>query len=106
MKKYAVIAISIAMILSIAAGSAFGMVHTAGASNSVAVNSNVVHPNNYYSKEPAPMGIVDYGIGPNGTGLYFNSTSFTGIVNITHLKTHNTSIASCPNNMGIPDAEL
>lgn len=101
MKKYAVIAISIAMILSIAAGSAFGMVHTAGASNSVAVNSNVVHPNNYYSKEPAPMGIVDYGIGPNGNGLYFNSTSFTGIVNITDLKTYNASIASCPNNMGI-----
>ncbi len=63
--------------------------------NPINVNSGKkVNPYVAYSKEPAPMGIGDFGIGPNNTTYLMNTTSFTGIVNITAFKTYNSSLSS------------
>ncbi len=43
-----------------------------------------------YTSEPAPMGIADYGIGPNGAYQY-NTSSFIGIVTINSLATRNST---------------
>ena len=51
-----------------------------------------------YSKEPAPMGIADYGIGYNNVPYSYNTTSFLGVVNISSLYTHNSSL-SAPSEM-------
>ena len=41
------------------------------------INVNgAVNPNQYYTHEPAPMGIADFGIGPGGSPYYYNTTSF------------------------------
>jgi len=57
-----------------------------------------VNPQFYYSSEPAPMGIADYGLstnGPSGYNSYSYSTpSFLGKVNITSLSTDNASNSS------------
>ena len=37
-----------------------------------------VDPNGYYSSEPAPMGIADFGVGANGQPYEYNSTEFLG----------------------------
>jgi hypothetical protein len=44
-----------------------------------------------YTEEPAPMGIADYGIGPNGIPYETNRTSYTGTVNISGISTFNSS---------------
>ena len=45
------------------------------------INVNgAVNPNQYYTHEPAPMGIADFGIGPGGLPYYYNTTSFLGTV--------------------------
>ena len=54
--------------------------------------SNQVNVFQVYSKEPAPMGIADYGVGYNNVPYSYNSTSFLGIVNISSLYTHNSSL--------------
>jgi len=45
----------------------------------------------YNQSEPAPMGIVDYGIGPKGRPYQYNTTAFLGIVNVYNLNTYNSS---------------
>jgi hypothetical protein len=47
-------------------------------------NSTSLLPNPYeiYQKEPAPMGIADYGIGPKGIPYAYNSRSFLGSASI------------------------
>ncbi len=45
-----------------------------------------------YSKEPAPMGIADYGIGPSGIPYNYSTTYFLGHVNIKNLRTYNSSL--------------
>ncbi|MCL4421102.1 MAG: thermopsin [Candidatus Thermoplasmatota archaeon] len=63
---------------------------------SVPANSakgSAVNPLSLYSREPAPMGIADYGIGPNGNPYKYNTTSFMGIVNIDSLSTYNSSLS-------------
>jgi thermopsin len=99
--KYIVFAISAIMIFSIAAGSLQATGQVTHPDVKISDPANTVNPNSNYSGEPAPMGIVDYGIGANGHGFHFNSTSFTGIVNINNLTTHNSSIENCSHNMGI-----
>ncbi len=44
-----------------------------------------VNPMSFYSKEPAPMGVADYGIGSGSQPYAYNSTSFVGTVNIGSL---------------------
>ena len=61
--------------------------------------SNSVNVNYLNTVEPAPMGIADYGIGNNNVAYSYNTSSFLGIINITHLQTHNGSL-SCSNEMG------
>ncbi len=53
-----------------------------------------ISTNYAYSREPAPMGIADYGIGYNNVPYEYNTTSFMGIVNITYIHTYNSSINS------------
>lgn len=65
------------------------------------ITPTVINPGTYYDKEPAPMGIADYGINSSGDGYYFNSSSFEGSVIISNLTTHNSSIPQCPSNSGI-----
>lgn len=50
-----------------------------------------VNPFSSYSTEPAPMGIADYGIGPNGSAYSYNTTSFLGGISINSLSTKNSS---------------
>jgi len=45
----------------------------------------------YNRSEPAPMGIVDYGIGPTGRPYQYNATAFLGTVNVYNLNTYNSS---------------
>ncbi len=67
----------------------------------IAVQNNyTVNPQCFYKNEPAPMGIVDYGIGNNNSGFAFNTTAFTGAVNISSIRTDNSSLP-CPYNMTI-----
>jgi hypothetical protein len=53
------------------------------------INVNgAVNPNQYYTHEPAPMGIADFGIGPGGSPYYYNTTSFLGTVQINSLRVY------------------
>src|ERR1700738_126472 len=45
----------------------------------------------YYKSEPAPMGIADYGFGPNGTRNYYTSSSFLGIADLSSLSAKNST---------------
>ena len=54
--------------------------------------SNQVNVFRLYSKQPAPMGIADFGIGYNNVSYSYNTTSFLGIVNISSLYTNNNSL--------------
>ncbi|BAB67731.1 thermopsin [Sulfurisphaera tokodaii] len=47
-------------------------------------NYGYVNINAFYSSEPAPMGIADYGIGPNGPYV-LTTTQFLGYINIIDL---------------------
>ena len=60
--------------------------NTAMNSLSMGVNGQQVNVHNGYNTEPAPMGIADYGIGPNGAYQY-NTSSFVGIATINSLAT-------------------
>jgi hypothetical protein len=45
-----------------------------------------VNPNAYYTSEPAPMGIADFGVDPaTGAGYTYNTTQFDGTVTISSL---------------------
>jgi hypothetical protein len=62
-----------------------------------------VNPQLYYSSEPAPMGIADYGLSINSISGYrsytYSTPSFLGKVNITSLSTDNTTSSSVGNEM-------
>ncbi|WP_393972197.1 thermopsin [Oxyplasma meridianum] len=62
-----------------------------------------VNPQLYYSSEPAPMGIADYGLSTNGITGYnsysYSTPSFLGKVNITSLSTNNTTSFSVEDRM-------
>ena len=53
-----------------------------------------VNPSNNYQSEPAPMGIADYGIGPNNSAYSYNTTSFLGIIKIGDLSVKNSTTQS------------
>ncbi|MEM4058071.1 MAG: thermopsin [Thermoplasmata archaeon] len=55
---------------------------------------NQVNPYSIYSKEPAPMGIADYGLGDNGVPYMYNTSSFEGILNISSLNAYNPTNSS------------
>lgn len=53
-----------------------------------------VNPNSYYSSEPAPMGIADFGVDPSsGVGYTYNTTEFVGSVELGNLSVYNASNA-------------
>jgi len=51
-----------------------------------------VNPYRFYSSEPAPMGIADYGLGPNDQPYGYETTAFLGIINVNNLETYNASL--------------
>ncbi|EWG06599.1 MAG: thermopsin [Candidatus Aramenus sulfurataquae] len=53
-----------------------------------------VNVHSYYSSEPAPMGIADYGIGPNGPFIR-TTTQFMGEVTIYQLKANSSFATPC-----------
>jgi len=55
-------------------------------------NNQPVNPFTLYSKEPAPMGIADYGIGPNNQPYAYETHEFLGVINVNKLETHNASL--------------
>jgi len=65
-----------------------------------------VNPLLYYSSEPAPMGIADFGLstpivpGVDYNAYSYNTTEFMGIANVSSLKTYNSS-SNISNNMTI-----
>ena len=55
---------------------------------------NPVNPYSLYRSEPAPMGIADYGIGPNNSPYAYNTTSFLGVIKIGSLSVVNNNTSS------------
>ena len=53
-----------------------------------------VNPFLKYFIEPAPMGIADYGLGPDNTPYEYNTTSFLGIASIDSIETDSSSLNS------------
>lgn len=51
-----------------------------------------INPYLFYSQEPAPMGIADYGIGPNLQPYSYGTQAFLGIVKVNSLNTYNSSL--------------
>jgi hypothetical protein len=45
-----------------------------------------------YAHEPAPMGLTDYGVGPNGIGYTYSTDGFRGIAHILSLSARNASL--------------
>lgn len=71
-----------------------GLVHVQELSekkSNVSIIMSHVNPYGSYSREPAPMGIADYGLGENEEPYSYNSTSFEGIVNIFSLNAYNST---------------
>ena len=54
---------------------------------------NQVNIQLHYKNEPAPMGIADYGISPNGSYIR-ESTQWLGVVRIDHLLAYSSELAS------------
>jgi len=60
-----------------------------------------VDPYSYYSSEPAPMGIADFGVNPStSTGYTYNTTEFVGTINISSLTVLNASNTGSIDQMG------
>lgn len=71
--------------------------------SNVSVNTQAqtaVNPYELYKNEPAPMGIADFGIGPNGVPYSYNTTSFLGTISLNNLTTYNQSLGSSSSQMG------
>jgi len=51
-----------------------------------------VNPFELYSKEPAPIGIADFGIGPGNKPYEYSTSSFMGNIYVKGLSTYNNSI--------------
>ena len=60
-----------------------------------------VNPYEIYKKEPAPMGIADFGIGPNGVPYSYNTTAFRGTIFLNNLTTYNQSLGQSNKQMVI-----
>ncbi|MCI4335682.1 MAG: thermopsin family protease [Thermoplasmata archaeon] len=53
-----------------------------------------VDPTAYYTSEPAPMGIADFGVNPaSGAGYRYATTEFWGVTDISSLSTKNSSLS-------------
>lgn len=53
-----------------------------------------VNPYQYYSSQPAPMGIGDFGLNGAGQGVVYNTSAFLGDVDIRNLQVDNPGIQS------------
>ncbi len=59
-----------------------------------------VNPYELYKNEPAPMGIADFGIGPDGIPYSYNTTSFLGTISLNNLSTYNQSLGNSGSQLG------
>ncbi|MGC8581507.1 MAG: thermopsin [Thermoplasmata archaeon] len=55
------------------------------------LNNQPVNPYLFYNKEPAPMGIADYGINQNNNAYSYSTTSFLGSATVYKLLTYNST---------------
>ncbi len=55
-----------------------------------------INVNAIEKQEPAPMGVTDYGIGPNGHPYVYTTSSFLGTIDISSLETYNSSQSPDP----------
>ncbi|MEM3852315.1 MAG: thermopsin, partial [Methanomassiliicoccales archaeon] len=62
--------------------------------NSAHFSASQINPYLGYSKEPAPMGVADYGIGADGRPYEYHTNSFLGVINISSLSSYNSSLPS------------
>jgi hypothetical protein len=61
-----------------------------------------VNPYSYYSTEPAPMGIADFGVDPaTGNGYTYNTTEFVGTLGISSLTVLNANNTGSIDQMSI-----
>ncbi|MCI4331234.1 MAG: thermopsin family protease [Thermoplasmata archaeon] len=68
-----------------------GPVHPGSASS---LNGRqAVNPSAFYSAEPAPVGIADYGVDGSGGGYSYNTTTFFGDLQFGTVSTRNSSLA-------------
>lgn len=51
-----------------------------------------VNPYAYYTNEPAPMGIADFGVDPWGNAYSYTTDEFVGSANITELSLYNSAL--------------
>jgi hypothetical protein len=62
-------------------------------------NSNEgINPYSFYSQEPAPMGIADYGLGINGQPYLYTTNQFLGIISGS-INTYNASLNGDSNSL-------
>jgi hypothetical protein len=59
-----------------------------------------VNPYQFYSSEPAPMGIADFGVDGHGNGYRYASREFVGSIMISSLHVNNPSLPD-PHDMGV-----
>jgi len=59
-----------------------------------------VNPYKFYYREPAPMGIADYGIGPNNQPYVYEAFGFLGVIKVNNLETYNASLNQSAYSMG------
>jgi hypothetical protein len=67
-----------------------GAPHSTGQLTSASSGSGV-NPLNFYQKEPAPVGIADFGVGAGGQPYSYNTTAFLGSIDITQLEVNGTA---------------
>ncbi|MCL4412505.1 MAG: thermopsin [Candidatus Thermoplasmatota archaeon] len=109
-KALAIVAVVVALVLS--SSYFFGTItdnnhpesKVSGQTNFIPNPGNTILPvgqqvsvNALYQKEPAPMGIADYGIGQNGVPYSYETSSFQGAVTVNSLQsvtstTHSTEM--------------
>lgn len=72
-------------------------------STNPSANSTSLNPNPYeiYQKEPAPMGIADYGVGSYGSPYSYGTSSFLGIANVQNLTTVSGNSDSSSNSLSL-----
>ncbi len=56
------------------------------------IAGQTINPYNLYNKEPAPMGIADFGIGPGNNPYFYTTDSFLSNAYVYNLSVYNSSI--------------
>ncbi len=63
------------------------------------IENHGVNPFSYYQKEPAPMGIADFGVGRGMSPYSYNTSSFVGNIHLINLQINGTSAGGLANDV-------